>query len=47
MGNTDTGAAGKHSLQCSIFRGAAPESISPEDSVVNNIIDSVYSGDVK
>lgn len=41
------GAAGKHSLQCSIFRGAAPESISPENSVVNNIIDSVYSGDVK
>lgn len=41
------GAAGKHNSWCSIFRRASPESISLEDNVVNNIIDSVYSEDVK
>lgn len=41
------GAAGKHNSWCSIFRGASPGSSSLENTVVNNIIDSVYSGDVK
>lgn len=41
------GAAGKHNSRRSIFRRVSPGSISPEDTVVNNIRDSVYRRDVK